>query len=377
MAKILVIDDNADLLQMLRVILQDRGKHEVILSGDGADGLSRALASPPDLAIVDVMMPGITGYDVVRRMREMPQTSSVPILVLTARGQTIDQQTALQAGANAFMAKPVTPQTLLEQVENLLALQEVPQEAPDVSGIGGRLISVVSLRGGVGVTTLAVNLALSGVSHYGTNGDTPRVCLVDLSPSSGQATLHLRVRAKQTWEGLPSLGENPSSRALAGLLTPHPSGLQLLASPFDPTGAGSLSSQVVDGALTGLRRLFDLVVVDAPPVLDEAAATALDRSDNIVLVLAPEVGAIQATVAMLRVMDELRDRVALVLNQVMPRPIVPDAIVNKALRRPLALKIPYDPAQVAALPTGKPLAWAQPSSPLALTLSRWLGTLEA
>ena len=119
MAKILVIDDNADLLQMLRLILQERGKHEVILSGDGADGLSRALASPPDLAIVDVMMPGITGYDVVRRMREMPQTSSVPILVLTARGQTIDQQTALQAGANAFMAKPVTPQTLLEQVENL------------------------------------------------------------------------------------------------------------------------------------------------------------------------------------------------------------------------------------------------------------------
>jgi DNA-binding response OmpR family regulator len=373
MAKILVIDDNADLLQMLRLILQERGGHEVVLSGDGADGLNRALASPPDLAIVDVMMPDITGYDVVRRMREMPQTASVPVLVLTARGQMIDRQTALQAGANAYMAKPVAPQALLEQVEKLLA----PQKVPDVSRDVGRVISVVSLRGGVGVTTLAVNLALSGIRHYRTSGDTSRVCLVDLCSSSGQATLHLRVRARQTWEALPPLGINPSSRALAGLLTSHPSGLQLLAAPFDPTCAGSLSAQVVDGALTGLRRLFDLVVIDAPPVLDEVAATALDRSDNIVLVLAPEVGAIQATVAMLQVMDELQDRVALVLNQVSPRPIVPDAIVDRALRRPLAFKIPYDPAQVAALPTGKPLAWAQPSSPLASTLSRWLRTLNA
>ena len=120
MAKILVIDDNADLLQMMRLILRDRGKHEVILSADGADGLSRAVTDPPDLAIVDVMMPGITGYDVVRRLREHAQTAEMPILILTARGQMIDRQTALQAGANDHMAKPVTPQALLEKVDELL-----------------------------------------------------------------------------------------------------------------------------------------------------------------------------------------------------------------------------------------------------------------
>jgi MinD-like ATPase involved in chromosome partitioning or flagellar assembly len=150
----------------------------------------------------------------------------------------------------------------------------------------------------------------------------------------------------------------------------------LLASPFDPTCAGSLSEKVVEGALAGLRRVFDLVVIDAPPVLDKAAAIALDRSDNILLVLAPEVGAIQATIAMLSVIDELRDRVALVLNQVSPRALVPDAVIDRALRGPVALKIPYDPAQEAALPMGKPLAWAQPASPLASALSQWLQNLN-
>jgi pilus assembly protein CpaE len=372
MAKILVIDDNADLLQMLRLILQERGKHEVILSANGADGLSRALTSPPDLAIVDVMMPGITGYDVVRRLREMPQTATIPILILTARGQMIDQQTALQAGADEHMTKPVAPQALLDKVQEMLESKKVPDA---VSG-GGKVVSLLSLRGGVGVTTLAVNSSLSAVRYYRARNRAPRVCLVDLCPSSGQVTLHLRVRAKQTWAALPDLGNSPSSDDLIGLLTPHPSGLQLLAAPFEPTRAGALTAALISGALNGLTQLFDLVVIDAPPLIDAAAAAALDRSGSIILVLTPEVGAIQATVAMLQVMDELQEKVVLVLNQISPRPSVPVAIVEKALRRPLALKIPYDPAQVAALPKGKPLAWAQPSSPLAAASMRMLQMLN-
>lgn len=371
MAKILVIDDNADLLQMLRLILQERGKHEVVLSADGADGLSRALTSPPDLAIVDVMMPGITGYDVVRRMREQPQTSNVPILILTARGQLIDRQTALQAGANDHMAKPVVPQALLDKVDELLG----PQKMPHPIGTGCKVISVVSLRGGVGVTTLAVNLALNGVRRRKGGENRSRVCLVDLSPSSGQATLHLRVRAQRTWAALPGLGSYPTRDALASLLTLHPSGLLLLAAPFEPTHAGALSASLVEGALIGLSQMFDLIVIDVPPLIDMAAAAALDASDHVVVVITPEVGAIQAAVAMLRVMDEMEGKLTVVLNHVSPQTGVPSAVVERAISRPLGFKIPFDPAQVAALPQGKPLAWAQPATPLAVATQQVLATL--
>jgi pilus assembly protein CpaE len=368
MAKILVIDDNADLLQMLRLILHERGKHDVILSADGADGLSRALTSPPDLAIVDVMMPGITGYDVVRRLREQPQTAGMPILILTARGQMIDRQTALQAGANDHMAKPVTPQVLLDKVDELLGPESVVEAVSD----GAKVVSLVSLRGGVGVTTLAVNLALSGIGHFDAEDGPAKVCLLDLSPSSGQVTLHLRVKAPHTWSALPGLGSNPSLDALTELLITHSSGLQVLAAPFEPTFAGMLSAPLVEGTLVRLGGVFDLIVIDTPPLIDVVAAATLDSSDAIVLVLTPEVGAIQATVATLQVMDELQDKVYVVLNQVSPKAGVPESTIERALRRPLALKIPYDPAQANALPQGKPLAWAQPSSPLAAASNRLL-----
>ena len=71
MARILVIDDDLDLLEMTRMMLQ-RGGHEAILTGDGMDGIAKAQQLHPDLAIVDVMMPGMNGYQVVRKLREGP-----------------------------------------------------------------------------------------------------------------------------------------------------------------------------------------------------------------------------------------------------------------------------------------------------------------
>ena len=370
MATILVIDDNADLLQMMRVILQEKGKHRVVLSADGADGLSRALSSPPDLAIVDVMMPGITGYDVVRRLREQPQTAHMPILILTARGQLIDRQTALNAGADDHIAKPVTPNVLLDKVDELLTSRRQTRRHDTTS----KIISLLSLRGGVGVTTLAVNLALSALRSAGPTSPV-RVCLIDLSPASGQAALHLRVKAKKTWADLPSLVKDGSPSAWSGLLTAHVSGLQVIAAPFEPTFTNLLSASLIATALSELQARFDCIIIDTPPVLDVVAASALDSSSNVVLVLAPEIGAIQSTVAMLQVMDEMQEKVKLVLNQATPQASVSEVVIEKALHRPLSLRVPYDPAQATALAQGKPLAWAKPASPLAVAAQRLLSMM--
>lgn len=366
MAKILVIDDNAEFLQMMDLILGSRGGHEVMPIADGVEGLNYALAHPPDLAIVDVMMPGITGYDVVRQLRQSSATANVPVMILTARGQPIDRQTALDAGADDHMVKPVATDELLDKVEELLQARVTAQ----VTAEGGRVVSLVSLRGGVGVTTLAVNLALtaSRVSQRGT-------CLVDLSPASGQATLHLRLLAQKGWEALPPLGNNPNPDDLKSLLTAHSSGLQLLASPFEPIHAQALTASVVAGALAGLRGQFDLLVIDTPSLISEAAAAALDHSNAIVLVLTPEVGAIQSTVALLGVMNDMADKALLVLNHTSPQPGVPNPAVEKAVGRPLSLEIPYDPAQAVALAQGKPLSLTQPSSPLAMASRQLLAVI--
>jgi DNA-binding response OmpR family regulator len=170
MARILVVDDNADLLQMIRMLLEERGGHEVMLSAEGEDGLAKARANPPDLAIIDVMMPGMNGYEVCRQLRRNPATAQIPIIVLTARGQPVDREAALAAGADDYIAKPVTMAELLERVNRLLTSRIARRPA-------GGTIAVLSLRGGVGVTTLAVNLAVT-LARSSPN----QVCLVDLSP---------------------------------------------------------------------------------------------------------------------------------------------------------------------------------------------------
>jgi Flp pilus assembly CpaE family ATPase len=124
------------------------------------------------------------------------------------------------------------------------------------------------------------------------------------------------------------------------------------------------------------RNYFSLLVIDVPPLIDTVTATVLDNSDPIILVVTPEVGAIQSTVAMLQVLDEMRDRTWIVLNQISPKPSVPLATVQKALQHPVTLQIPYDPAQMSALAQGKPLAWVQPSSPLVQAVGKLFAKLN-
>src|SRR3990172_1887103 len=119
MARILVVDDDVNLLQMVRLMLQRVG-HEVETSSNGEEGLLFASQKQPDLAIIDVMMPGLSGYDVVRRLRDDPFTARIPIVILTARSQPMDKQMALEAGANAFLSKPVTAQELTDRVDAVL-----------------------------------------------------------------------------------------------------------------------------------------------------------------------------------------------------------------------------------------------------------------
>ncbi|HEX3054173.1 MAG TPA: response regulator, partial [Aggregatilineaceae bacterium] len=119
MSRILVIDDDINLLQMVRLMLQRVG-HTVETSNDGAEGITLAAKMQPDLAIIDVMMPGLSGYDVVRKLREDPVTQRVPIIILTARSQPMDKHMALEAGANAFLSKPVTAQELTDRVDAVL-----------------------------------------------------------------------------------------------------------------------------------------------------------------------------------------------------------------------------------------------------------------
>ena len=116
-ARILVVEDNEDLAFGLRTNLEIEG-HEVAVAHDGREGLERALQTPPDLVILDLMLPGLDGFRVLRELRK--RDPATPVLVLTARGEEADKVRGLRLGADDYVTKPFGLLELLARVEALL-----------------------------------------------------------------------------------------------------------------------------------------------------------------------------------------------------------------------------------------------------------------
>jgi DNA-binding response OmpR family regulator len=123
--RILIIEDEPAMVAGLRDNFEYEG-YEVISAGDGVSGLERALADSPDLVVLDVMMPRMSGLDVCKQLKA--KQPSVPIIMLTARGQEIDKVVGLELGADDYVTKPFSVRELMARVKAVL--RRVSQQAP-------------------------------------------------------------------------------------------------------------------------------------------------------------------------------------------------------------------------------------------------------
>jgi CheY-like chemotaxis protein len=121
MGRVLVIDDEPDVLLLCRVNLEYAG-HEVLEAQDGEHGIADAVAQLPDAIVLDLMLPNLDGYQVLRELREDARTRDLPVLILTAKVQLEDHRRCLQLGADAFLTKPFSPEVLSEALQDVLAL---------------------------------------------------------------------------------------------------------------------------------------------------------------------------------------------------------------------------------------------------------------
>lgn len=117
--RILIVDDEPTALELLEFLLGHHG-FEVIAATDAEIGLQKAAQTTPDVAILDVMMPRMTGIDMCRQMRRDPKLRAVPVLFLSALGQEVEVMRGLQAGGEGYIIKPFDPQDLIRRVEELL-----------------------------------------------------------------------------------------------------------------------------------------------------------------------------------------------------------------------------------------------------------------
>jgi len=117
--KILVVEDEADIRELLRYNLAQEG-FAVEEAGDGAEALDRITRRAPDLMVLDLMLPQMSGLELCRRMRSNPETAKLPILVVTAKGAEVDRILGLEMGADDYVVKPFSPREVVARVKALL-----------------------------------------------------------------------------------------------------------------------------------------------------------------------------------------------------------------------------------------------------------------
>jgi twitching motility two-component system response regulator PilH len=116
---VLIVDDSPTETHILKGILE-RGGYRVITAENGEMGVSTALASSPNLILMDVVMPGLNGFQATRELSRKPETAGIPIIMVSTKGQETDKAWGLRQGAREYVVKPVSPQELLDKVSAVL-----------------------------------------------------------------------------------------------------------------------------------------------------------------------------------------------------------------------------------------------------------------
>jgi diguanylate cyclase (GGDEF)-like protein len=144
---VLVVDDDPDIVRFVQVNLEVEG-FDVIGARNGFDALRMAIRDRPDLAVIDVMMPGVDGLELTRRLRGNPATSAMPIIMLTAKGQTVDKVIGLTAGADDYVLKPFDTMELVARIRSMLRRTKEIRESSPLTGLPGnnRILQEVQTR---------------------------------------------------------------------------------------------------------------------------------------------------------------------------------------------------------------------------------------
>ncbi|MEA2507432.1 MAG: pilus assembly protein CpaE [Actinomycetota bacterium] len=231
----------------------------------------------------------------------------------------------------------------------------------------GKVISIFGPKGGTGKTVVATNLAVllaeAGVSTV----------LLDASVRFGDCAAFLRVRPERTLFDLASVAGEVDETALNSVLVTHDSGLKMLCAPNDPLDAEKLDGDVITRVIKGMRKAFDVIVVDTAPALDDFTLAVLSTSDIAYLVTSLDLPAVKDAKLCLSTLERLRlgmDKVRIVLNRANSNVGFPADEVARALGTEVVAKLPSDVAVPRSVNAGAPVHTDNRKSGIAKDLAK-------
>lgn len=323
-----------------------------------------------------VVAEGLAVSGAIGRLRSAA-SAPTPVLVVAPAGDVEARIAFLEAGADDVITSGFAASELQARVEALLIRAgRVRPVAVHHDVPAGDIVTFFSPKGGVGTTTLAVNTALllaGGVG--GPETSKARVLLIDLDLQFGQVATHLNLSPRFDVAGLcadePALAD---AEVAASYLTPHPSGIQVLAAPAHPDAEFRVEVEQLDQVLSLLRPRFDYVVVDCGSRIEPRTLWMLEQASTHVFVIFPEIAALRAMSLLLGFLAEtttLRARTHFVVNHIFPKELLKTRDVENLLRSKPAAEIPYTEVEmIRAVNEGVPVVSGRPGSPVALAIHR-------
>lgn len=163
-SRILVVEDEADLAELVAFNLRQAG-HNVVTASSGKEALAEVRQQTPDLVVLDIMLPDISGLEVCRRLRRQAESASIPVVMLTAKSEEVDRVVGFEVGADDYVIKPFSARELVLRIEAVLRRATVsePSDAPRRLEIGKMVIDSAAHRvlvGGVDVQLTALEFRL-------------------------------------------------------------------------------------------------------------------------------------------------------------------------------------------------------------------------
>ena len=237
----------------------------------------------------------------------------------------------------------------------------------DPASARGRLVSVFSTKGGCGKSVVATNLAVLSRERTG-----QPVGLVDLDLQSGDMAIMLQLMPALSVYDAAQGVHHLDAEAMQGYLTPHSSGVSLLAAPMEPSLADQVTAASIQSILELLRSIFPLTIVDGPPLFTDQMLAALDVSDEIVLVGSMDVPSIKNLKMAIRTLQQLghpRDRLRVVMNRADSKVGLRSTEVEKSLGVEIDVEIPSSRDVPLSINQGTPLALSRPKSPVVTAIA--------
>lgn len=368
--ELLIVDDIPETRENLKKLLYFENDVEVIgAAKSGEEAIEMVQELYPDVVLMDINMPGIDGISTVEHLlRESPGTQ---VIMMSVQGETDYLRRSMLAGAREFLIKPFTAEELTASIRRVHDLgeqqgrrkseparpkrtQQQPARnarrdtastdmvpAQQVNGRQSHIICGFGAKGGVGMSTVMVNMAIA-LHEQRPNA---RAAIVDLDLQFGSVGVILNLESERTILDIASRIDEADAQFVEEVMITHTSGLRVLLAPPSPVDAERITPENVKQILHLLREQFDYIYVDTRTILNDVILAALDEADAILLMTTAEIPAVKNAKTFFDVAEQLDyspSKITLVLNKYDQRVGISADAIRNSISYPITSKIPMD-----------------------------------